>query len=783
MNHWITFFTEAINLLSSCFVDIRYKEGTKAEADSFGKIADALAGCKRRPGKCGYMLIRSRGLGETPMTVAANGYELVTRDIAVDTVVTAMKIREAGSRMSFLSDTLSQAFEVFSANNITSVYLKIPSRLPEDLDRLKDSLRILSSFVQAAKTDSPVVFKRNGEQFSIPLVKDERGRPHPNLTMVMGLNNLDPKQTQELVQKVDSWVRDLDANASDNLFVDVYDTMKSSPKFQQLLKPPIEMNNVRWLMADSELDYISNEKIQVARSVLKTLGDSPHTVAQVLASIYGSDFERINARVLGKRLILISSFLDEIEKEKEEETVLKEVVGNITNRFALTREDVRHNLRLAGNTLHVQSNGVENILGMIHPKCVKMIQSFSDSQRLEEKPAEIEHPDRSVRQDKIAQEAEAAQQTEAKAEKQIEDRIEDSIIQKPDIPEMTETEEAIQASSEMEKLVEDRIDQMEHESPRRAEDAKPETLDKKDDLADSDQDVDDIVTPFKRCFDSEGHFHKGSFEKNIPALAKHGDQVFKFIWQYLKGTMIKDDRLALLNSLYLLVNKINQSEKAVGVLLKDIFSKPNKVNISDRNGLMLASLVIRKYNKELNREIELTPEEVFLVKEGLIGSAVKAASGIIENNPKKVMQKHMTVYTGITKSLTLNEVDETSMPFRYLLNLEREACIFLSLVGGPTPRAVIRDAVKSYGDPESDIYNGNGDYSHITAVLQQLKILVRGLGRIGEKEDIPVLEDLKKKEQGFMRFSQDPFNQEMIQRIMKWAGDSVKNISQETTAA
>ncbi|MBW1846743.1 MAG: hypothetical protein JRJ27_06290, partial [Deltaproteobacteria bacterium] len=561
--------------------------------------------------------------------------------------------------------------------------------------------------------------------------------------------------------KVDSWVRDSDATVSDSQFIDVYDTMKSSSKFQQLLKPPIEINNVRWLMANSEMDHIPNEKIQVARTALEYLGDSPHNIAHVLTSIYGSDFERINARILGKRLILISTFLDKIEKEKGEETILKEVVGNITSRFALTREEVRHNLRLAGNTLHIQSNGVENLLGMIHPECVKMIQSLSDNQKPEEKPAETVQPDQSARQDKIASQA------EAKAEKPIEDRIknsiEDRIIQKPDMPEGPEAEEAIQASNEMEKLVENRIDQMEQQSMQRAEDSQPDKIDKKDNPADSDQGADDIVTPFKRCFDSKGHFHKGSFEKNIPALARHGDQIFEFIWQYLKGAMSRNDRLALLNSLYLLVNKINQSEKAVG--------------------LMLASLVIRKYNKELNREIELTPEEVFLVKEGLIDSAVKAASGIIENNPKKVMQKHMTVYTGITKSLTLNEVDEASMPFRYLLNLEREACIFLSLVGGPTPRAVIRDAVKSYGDPESDIYKVNGDYSHITAVLQHLKILVRGLGRIGEKEDIPVFEDLRKKKQEFMQFGQDPFNQEMIQRIMKWADDSVKSISQETAAA
>jgi len=161
----------------------------------------------------------------------------------------------------------------------------------------------------------------------------------------------------------------------------------------------------------------------------------------------------------------------------------------------------------------------------------------------------------------------------------------------------------------------------------------------------------------------------------------------------------------------------------------------------------------------------------------LIRSAVQVASGIIETNHKNIMQKHMTVYSGITRSLHMKKTDDVAMPLRYLLNLEREACIFLALIGGPTPRAVIRDAVKNYGDPKAEIYKANGDHSHIAAFLQHLKILVRGLGRIGEKEDIPVLEELIQKEQEFMRFGIDTRSQDVIQRVMKWASDAVNHIA------
>lgn len=781
MNDWITFFTEMTHLLSSSLVDVRFRQERSPETDSFRKITEALSGIQRRPDLCDFFLIRSKGLAENPMSEGPDGYELVTRGIEVNTTLTPKTIREAGSRLSSFSDKLSEAFDVFSANNIHSIYVNIPSRMPDDLERLRDSMRILSGFIQAVKTDSPVVFKRNGKNVSMTLVNDENGRPHPNLTIAMGLNNLDPKKMQGMVQKVDVMLKEPDSEKEAGQFIDVYDAMTCSPKFQQLLKPPIEINNVRWLLADNDTDTLSNEKIRVARLAMAFIEDSPHRVSQLLSSIYGNDVECISARVLAERLILITSFLNSIENKKLDEATLKEVLDSVVHWFPQVPRDIRNNMMLVDDKLHVTSSSIEIPVGMIHPEFVKMIRFFGGRPQPKEEVADIKtkNPEKDAAHHPDTDETPVAVSASDVVQ----------LSEPPDTEHVSAAEKSAHQASDMEKLVGARIDQMERNGSASTEAAKKEGIDTRDhprDLAaDSNTGSDDMVTSFKQCFDTHGHFIRGSFEKHIPAFAKHSDQVFEFVWQYLKAARHRDERLALLNSLYSLVNKIDQSEEAVSVLLNDIFGVPDTVNIFDRNGLMLANLVIRKYNKEVNTEIELTPEEVFLVREGLIGSAVNVASGIIENNPKNIRQKQMAVYSGITTSLKTGETNG-SMPFRYLLNLEREASIFLSLVGGPTPRAVLRDGLKMYGNPESDIYKVNGDYRHTIAFFQHLKILVRGLGRIGEKEDIPVLMGLRNNEPELMQYGHDPKSQDMVQRIMTWADEAVKHIdvmSQETITA
>jgi hypothetical protein len=53
---------------------------------------------------------------------------------------------------------------------------------------------------------------------------------------------------------------------------------------------------------------------------------------------------------------------------------------------------------------------------------------------------------------------------------------------------------------------------------------------------------------------------------------------------------------------------------------------PEKVEPSDRNAIMLANILLRTYNKELDVDIEMTPEEVLNVRNGLDRDVVHYAS-------------------------------------------------------------------------------------------------------------------------------------------------------------
>ena len=49
---------------------------------------------------------------------------------------------------------------------------------------------------------------------------------------------------------------------------------------------------------------------------------------------------------------------------------------------------------------------------------------------------------------------------------------------------------------------------------------------------------------------------------------------------------------------------------------EDFCRKPSLATFMDRNALILSSVILCKYNKELHNDIELTPEEVHPVRDG-----------------------------------------------------------------------------------------------------------------------------------------------------------------------
>jgi len=279
------------------------------------------------------------------------------------------------------------------------------------------------------------------------------------------------------------------------------------------------------------------------------------------------------------------------------------------------------------------------------------------------------------------------------------------------------------------------------------------------------------------CFDLNGRFVRNAFERNIPELARFEIKIFEFLWNNLKNTLNRNDRVAFLNSLQMLVIKTGKPQKAVTALLTDIYNSSSTVSISDRNALVLSNLLLRKYNKERDIDIEMTPEEVVLVKEGLDKDVVNAASDIIEGGFERTFKKCRTIHNNILELLDNGgSSSNRPMTLKYLFSLQREIFVFLSLVGGRTARSIIRDALKEYGNPESKIYMLSGSSRNIPAFLQQLKVTVRVLARLGIHSDVAILEKVKSREQKFLNIGNGKQHEDQVRRVMLWVEKSINKL-------
>ena len=279
----------------------------------------------------------------------------------------------------------------------------------------------------------------------------------------------------------------------------------------------------------------------------------------------------------------------------------------------------------------------------------------------------------------------------------------------------------------------------------------------------------DLLRLLESCFTKEGRFIRASFEKNIPAFSSYELKVFEFLWQYLKDINQREDRVAFLNSLQLLIAKMKQPINALEILLEDTVKAPEQVGFSERNAFILSNILLRRYNKELTNDVELTPEEVLLVRDGLDRNVAEVARNYVEKNQEKVFQKVRSIHREL--KIALEPPDKaTPMPIKYLATLEREAYIFLSLVAGTSAHTIVKSAVKEYGNPDSEIYHLKKSPQSYKVNLQILQVAIRGLIRFGDEDDRSILKFIRNNESGFLSFNKDPRSQEMVKRVMRWTG-------------
>ncbi len=276
-----------------------------------------------------------------------------------------------------------------------------------------------------------------------------------------------------------------------------------------------------------------------------------------------------------------------------------------------------------------------------------------------------------------------------------------------------------------------------------------------------------LIDLLKACFDVHGNFRRPSFEINIPQFIKYGIKVFEFLWLYLKEFSSRKDRVSFLNSLQILITRLEHPQEALKILLFDIFNRTTVVNFSDRNAFMLATILLRTVNREEGSNIELTPEEVLLVRKGLNPVMVNMASEFLEQNKDNVIKKVRRITEILNNTIAQANLADDAMQPRFLLYLQRELIIFLALVGDRTSKSLIQGLAQDFGKPTAPYYKDMANKENLKHSLQLLQVAARALRRFTDPGVDDLIDEIVSRKPVFLNLFEDPSYHNLVNKVLE----------------
>jgi len=725
LDHWCMRLVDLVYQLNGAFRDVHYWEGAKTDKDSSREFVKILHELQQMPSTDGVIRIEFRGNSGTKVSEKTD-YIIRFGDLRVDVAAVTAMIRRIGIRVKHFEGRIIKSFEGFSAHGLDTVFIKIPDASDDSLEKMRIGMRIISCFRKAVEDDAAIEYVKDGQPLSLKPVLNESHHPDPNLTQLAAINDLSPKNMQEMLQKVAALMKGPDFAKSGQPTASVYQTLFNIKSLRQrLARPAIELNSDRasqtvrsqrgaiggtggWESgpggdgpggAPAKIDP-AVLKANMAGFVKDTYGDSPERAAQVMQTIYSDDYHQLDFSGLEGRLQVVTDLLSTLEHSDKGREFVENVLERIQTGMDQLPTDMLDDLIIDGDEIKIWQEDEEKVIGKSDDNLLNIIDIAKD---------------RSAARKKMKMALRSDGQFTEQDYEQLSKSFNISI-----------------------------------------------------------QEAEEIAQLFKSCFDGQGNFQKALFEKNMPGFAAHPKRIFEILWEFLREIPRRSDRLPFLNSLQLLVKEIKQTTQAIKILVSDFILEPGEVGFPDRNALMLAIQFLRTYNKEINMDIEITPEEVLKVKKGLEPGATRYLAWKIDGEQTRFLEKIITIRKKLIQSFEQEGSDFNVMPIRFLLALEREAHIFLALVGGKTATAVIQGALNVYGNPASQIFLLKESPNHMAGLLQHLGILIRGIGRVGHESDFNLLDDIKKRQKGFLNLSEDPRHQALVKRILD-AIDSAKH--------
>lgn len=386
---WRILLCEMVHHIAGYFQRMDLDARKAEERQIFDQLSDILAKFRQLPHHAGRILVRYRGLSAGSDIPERLDYEILFGNMVVDLDMVPTMIKRHGQPLAHLMGQVLDAFGVFSDRGINNLNLTLPKGDPKSLNRLHRSLHILCRLYGAHAIQRDIVLGP-GKMNVVPMVIDEKGKLNTNLTLVAGVNRLGAKTMRNLVTKVDAWMQKKEASEKGCQFTSVYNAIFGLPKIRaQLIPPPVEVNNLDWLMRDESEKNFSGEKAKVAR-IIASVEVSPEKVAKVIKSVYGDDYQKINSRHLEERLGLSSHLLRAIDNKPKSEDARQEVLTNLQKRLDTVRDDVFDNLYVTRS----EDGGVGaqgSIFGAVHRQLNKMVSFFKGRSLTRKKMTSMVH--------------------------------------------------------------------------------------------------------------------------------------------------------------------------------------------------------------------------------------------------------------------------------------------------------------------------------------------------------------------------------------------------------
>jgi hypothetical protein len=792
LDRWRTVLVELAYILNASLRDAHYWEGVKADKDTVSQFEDNLRELAQMPDHDGTIRIFHRGVqnAEVPDQI---DYVIELGDVVVDVPAIKALTRRMGLRVKHLEGRLQKSFEAFATQAIKTMTIAIPEDSTESTEAVSLALRVMSSFNYAVENESPIRYTVDENECSLTPVINEAGQPDPNLTMVAALNRINAEAMQNLAANVHTAVAGQNLTSPGGQPLSVYQAMFQIKSLRQkLVKPPIEMNSdalvvtpadqaagqqhtaeplaatapssgavgTKPLIASTTEPSVSETESRIPETESRSQDDGPSdqksedgaekiessaadsqppaTIIEAPAPVmvYPIDSGMVKARVAR----FIKRFFGKAPQRARK--AIKSLYGRDFK--GLSREDLGERLILVTDMLQEMPRDAEGrqliqeVLGRVEREMARLPQELLDDFVVEDGNIKI---------------------WSDKGEKSVHNADENLLNVIGDARKRSaEKKKLRRALNPSEDFTQQDFEQIAY------------------DFGISAGDAEKIVQLFKSCFDAQNNFLRASFESKVTQFAQY-NKAFDVLWAFLKETPHRGDRLPFLNSLQTLIKEVNNPIQAIKILLADFILDPDGVEYPDRNAIMLVNQFLRTYNKEINMDIEITPEEVLLISEGLNTGAVNYAKWKVDGDQKAFNKKFTTISKHLLQSIDTHSADANQLPIRFLLALEREIHICLSLIGGSTAHTVIREALKEYGNPESEIFQSHESHNHISALLQHLGVLIRGFGRLGKIEDLALLDEVKSKQADFLNLvGEDMHNHTLVRRLISWIDASENSI-------